>query len=137
MNIGLAFLKAFKASLDFEKNILILGKSIIRMQKPRESPSFSNPEHLDSINTNQGKTEEIRAYSKDTVAIPPHSLASIRLKTHSKENRLASDDEVEILTDRTFVKPLFVLAGLVDMRNCFTVLSQYKELERRAKPTVQ
>ena len=59
MNIGLAFLKAFKASLDFDKNILILGKSIIRMQRPQESPSFSDLAHLDSINTNQGKTTKL------------------------------------------------------------------------------
>ena len=107
MNIGLCLLQSLGAVLDFGKNVLQIGESKIPLLRPRETPNFSNAPALNIVSNdstdnpkppdNSFPQGDIRAYNKKTVKIPPYSLAVLKLKTHSRERRLATDNNITCL----------------------------------------
>ena len=115
MNIGIRFLQRKGAKLDFGEDSLTIGPVSIQLLQPKKNPSFLSIESVGQEPPHEKRTclnESIRAYNKKTAIIPPHSVAIIKLKLHSKEHRLnANQDDkepttLEIETDERFAETI-------------------------------
>ena len=115
MNIGIRFLQRMGAKLDFGEDSLTIGPVSIQLLQPKKNPSFLSIESVGQEPPHEKRTclnESIRAYNKKTAIIPPHSVAIIKLKLHSKEHRLnANQDDkqpttLEIETDERFAETI-------------------------------
>ena len=101
MNIGIRLLQELGAVLDFKHDRLQVGASSIPLLKQKErcyaanAPTLSVVElgkvvEQDPTGTAKHKHhQQVRVYNKDTVTIPPYSMAILNLATHSKDEWMA------------------------------------------------
>ena len=114
MNIGIRFLQEMGAVLDFGENSLHIGSVSIQLLPPKKNASFSTVESIDADTAHSKPSHargEIRAYNKNTITIPPHSISIIQLKLHSKEDRLNNNADkhppiLEVETDPKFAESI-------------------------------
>ena len=93
LNVGIRVLRKLGAIIDCKEESITIEGHTIQLQTPKRSPSLHGSNLMeelkpsDKVSNEPKRSEEIRAYNKHAVTIPPHTVALLKLKTYDKEKR--------------------------------------------------